>query len=204
MSVLKWPISSFIGSYFARDAKYSHNYTGDSSTRCMFICRVLVGDHIIGNSSYLRPPSKDGGDAIFYDSCVDNPNNPSIFVVFEKHQIYPEYLVKYQDESPLSSSSYRPATAINSTTVPKRVATIQPAPSSYTPKPVTYSSSSYSTSIYKTPKFQPAASTYNSNSSSDTYSSPAYSANSYSYPTSTPAHTRKPSSSKSDNSCIIS
>ncbi|MBN3313584.1 PAR12 polymerase, partial [Atractosteus spatula] len=83
------------GSYFARDAKYSHSYTGSSATKTMFVSRVLVGQYAKGSSSYLRPPSKDGGDTIFYDSCVDNIYDPSIFVVFEKHQIYPEYLVQY-------------------------------------------------------------------------------------------------------------
>lgn len=32
----------------------------------------------------------------FYDSCVNNSTNPSIFVIFEKQQIYPEYLIEYQ------------------------------------------------------------------------------------------------------------
>ncbi|KAK1788767.1 hypothetical protein P4O66_002578 [Electrophorus voltai] len=79
------------GSYFAKDANYSHNYTGDSASRCMFVCRILVGDFTVGHSSYVRPPSKDGGDTFFYDSCVNDFHSPSIFVVFEKHQIYPEY-----------------------------------------------------------------------------------------------------------------
>ncbi|KAJ8373853.1 hypothetical protein SKAU_G00044330 [Synaphobranchus kaupii] len=81
------------GSYFARDAKYSHSYTGSSGMRTMFVCRVLVGGYTKGDSSYLRPPSKDGGDSVFYDSCVDNVRDPSIFVVFEKHQVYPEYIL---------------------------------------------------------------------------------------------------------------
>ncbi|KAJ8007069.1 hypothetical protein DPEC_G00113740 [Dallia pectoralis] len=91
------------GSYFARDAKYSHSYTGQSNTRSMFVCRVLAGDYTKGHSSYLRPPSKDGGDIIFYDSCVDDVINPSIFVVFEKHQVYPEYLVHYTEDVSWSS-----------------------------------------------------------------------------------------------------
>ncbi|XP_051546598.1 protein mono-ADP-ribosyltransferase PARP12-like [Myxocyprinus asiaticus] len=85
------------GSYFARDANYAHKYTVDSGTRSMFVCRVLVGDYTKGHSRYLRPPSKDGGDTIFYDSCVNDICNPSKFVVFEKHQIYPEYLIEYKD-----------------------------------------------------------------------------------------------------------
>ncbi|XP_072529964.1 protein mono-ADP-ribosyltransferase PARP12-like isoform X2 [Salminus brasiliensis] len=86
------------GSYFARDASYSHRYTDDSGTRCMFACLVLVGEYINGHSSYVRPPLKDGEDTVFYDSCVDDINNPSIFVVFEKHQVYPEYLIQYDDQ----------------------------------------------------------------------------------------------------------
>uniref|UniRef100_A0A3Q0RLZ6 Si:ch73-252i11.1 n=1 Tax=Amphilophus citrinellus TaxID=61819 RepID=A0A3Q0RLZ6_AMPCI len=84
------------GSYFARDARYSHDYTGDTDVRAMFISRVLVGDYTRGSSDYVRPPSKDGGDINFYDSCVDDVMNPSIFVVFEKHQICPEYLLQYR------------------------------------------------------------------------------------------------------------
>ncbi|KAM4676574.1 protein mono-ADP-ribosyltransferase PARP12-like [Discoglossus pictus] len=86
------------GSYFARDASYSHTYSNQtfSKTRVMFMARVLVGDFTTGNSSYLRPPSKNLlTSSCFYDSCVDNLSKPSIFIIFEKHQIYPEYLIKY-------------------------------------------------------------------------------------------------------------
>ncbi|MEE6477939.1 hypothetical protein FKM82_011678 [Ascaphus truei] len=89
------------GSYFARDSSYSHNYSSRtvSRTRIMFVARVLVGDFTNGRSSYLRPPGKtalsSSSSTNFYDSCVDSMSKPSIFVVFEKHQIYPEYLIKY-------------------------------------------------------------------------------------------------------------
>ncbi|NXI43351.1 PAR12 polymerase, partial [Galbula dea] len=82
------------GSYFARDASYSDNYCPeDSYTKNMFLARVLVGEFTLGNPSYVRPPLK--GNQKFYDSCVNNPSNPSIFVIFEKQQIYPEYLIEY-------------------------------------------------------------------------------------------------------------
>uniref|UniRef100_A0A8C6TEE8 Si:ch73-252i11.1 n=1 Tax=Neogobius melanostomus TaxID=47308 RepID=A0A8C6TEE8_9GOBI len=87
------------GSYFARDAKYSHSYTGTSDVRFMIVSRVLVGEYTRGRSEYRRPPSKDGGDVNLYDSCVDNVMNPSIFVVFEKQQIYPEYVIQYSERS---------------------------------------------------------------------------------------------------------
>ncbi|XP_077123261.1 zinc finger CCCH-type antiviral protein 1-like isoform X3 [Ranitomeya variabilis] len=88
------------GSYFARDASYSHNYSTPTSsgTRAMFIARVLVGDYVTGNPQMKRPPLRPGSISQCYDSCVDNIISPSIFVVFEKHQIYPEYLLEYEEE----------------------------------------------------------------------------------------------------------
>ncbi|XP_045061046.1 mucin-2-like [Coregonus clupeaformis] len=85
------------GSYFARDAKYSHSYTSHSGVRSMFACRVLVGDYTRGNSDLRRPPPKGEGSPTLYDSCVDNVLNPSQYVVFERHQVYPEFLIKYDD-----------------------------------------------------------------------------------------------------------
>ncbi|KAM5170416.1 protein mono-ADP-ribosyltransferase PARP12-like [Mantella aurantiaca] len=88
------------GSYFARDAAYSHKYCKNNDSRhyVMFVARVLVGDVIRGSSSYLRPPAKSASGSSFYDSCVDSMHDPSIFVVFEKHQIYPEYLIRYTEK----------------------------------------------------------------------------------------------------------
>lgn len=61
----------------------------------MFVARVLVGSYTKGAPSYLKPPSKDGRNKTSYDSCVDSVVDPSIFVVFDKPQIYPEYLIQY-------------------------------------------------------------------------------------------------------------
>uniref|UniRef100_A0A8C6Y9F8 PARP catalytic domain-containing protein n=1 Tax=Naja naja TaxID=35670 RepID=A0A8C6Y9F8_NAJNA len=55
----------------------------------MFVARVLVGDYVQGKASYVRPPPRANQSNSFYDSCVDDVLNPSIFVIFEKHQIYP-------------------------------------------------------------------------------------------------------------------
>ncbi|CAJ1057150.1 protein mono-ADP-ribosyltransferase PARP12-like [Xyrichtys novacula] len=84
------------GSYFAKNASYSDRYTRANShqTRTMFVALVLVGEHTRGSSSYVRPPAKRDGKTL-YDSCVDRENDPSIYVVFEKQQIYPEYLITY-------------------------------------------------------------------------------------------------------------
>uniref|UniRef100_A0A8C4XS41 PAR12 polymerase n=1 Tax=Falco tinnunculus TaxID=100819 RepID=A0A8C4XS41_FALTI len=88
------------GSYFARDASYSHAYCQSAvkTTNIMFVARVLVGDYVKGNATYVRPPAKSVDGLRFYDSCVDNELNPSIFVVFEKYQIYPEYVIGYKEE----------------------------------------------------------------------------------------------------------
>ncbi|NXW93137.1 PAR12 polymerase, partial [Alopecoenas beccarii] len=88
------------GSYFARDASYSHQYCS-SQHGCyrMFVAHVLVGDFVQGNRHYLRPPPRPGKKNQLYDSCVDNPTDPSIFVVFEKHQIYPAYILEYSTDT---------------------------------------------------------------------------------------------------------
>ncbi|XP_060632846.2 protein mono-ADP-ribosyltransferase PARP12-like [Anolis sagrei] len=84
------------GSYFARDASYSDRYS-DSTNKIMFLARVLVGEFAMGMSSYLRPPPKEDQSTGFYNSCVNDLRNPSIFVIFEKHQIYPEYVIRYRN-----------------------------------------------------------------------------------------------------------
>ncbi|NWW96112.1 PAR12 polymerase, partial [Rhynochetos jubatus] len=85
------------GTYFARDASYSHTYCQPAMKISMFVARVLVGDYVKGNAAYVRPPSKSVDGLRFYDSCVDDELNPSIFVVFEKYQVYPEYIIEYKE-----------------------------------------------------------------------------------------------------------
>uniref|UniRef100_A0ABK0M3V1 Poly (ADP-ribose) polymerase family, member 12 n=1 Tax=Rattus norvegicus TaxID=10116 RepID=A0ABK0M3V1_RAT len=88
------------GSYFARDAAYSHHYSkSDTHSHTMFLARVLVGDFVRGSTSFVRPPAKEGQSNAFYDSCVNSMSDPTIFVVFEKHQVYPEYLIQYSTSS---------------------------------------------------------------------------------------------------------
>ncbi|XP_072337882.1 protein mono-ADP-ribosyltransferase PARP12-like [Scyliorhinus torazame] len=87
------------GSYFARDASYADNYfSTTSATKTMFLARVLVGQFFKGRADYCRPPSKDATYTNLYDSCTDNGAHPSIFVIFEKHQIYPEYIIEYSNK----------------------------------------------------------------------------------------------------------
>ncbi|NXO66680.1 PAR12 polymerase, partial [Phainopepla nitens] len=87
------------GSYFARDASYSHEYCSSRRGRySMFVAQVLVGDFVRGCPEYCRPPPRNKNSNRLYDSCVDDPTDPSIFVIFEKQQIYPAYILEYSIE----------------------------------------------------------------------------------------------------------
>ncbi|XP_007118825.2 zinc finger CCCH-type antiviral protein 1 [Physeter macrocephalus] len=79
------------GNYFTKDAINSHkNCLCDPKNIVMFVARVLVGDFIEGHMGYMSPPLR-------YDSCVDTRLNPSVFVIFQKDQIYPEYVIEYTE-----------------------------------------------------------------------------------------------------------
>ncbi|XP_018424405.1 PREDICTED: zinc finger CCCH-type antiviral protein 1-like [Nanorana parkeri] len=87
------------GNYFARDASYAHKYSPDFSmgTRTMFVARVLV--HAKGNPAMGHRPQKDRSA----DSCVNSVTDPSVFAVFEKSQVYPEYILEYKKEKKKSA-----------------------------------------------------------------------------------------------------
>ncbi|KAH0510111.1 Zinc finger CCCH-type antiviral protein 1 [Microtus ochrogaster] len=79
------------GNYFTKEAISSHkNCPYDARNSVMFVARVLVGDFTEGNMMYNSPPAH-------YDSCVDSRLNPSVFVIFQKEQIYPEYVIEYSE-----------------------------------------------------------------------------------------------------------
>lgn len=84
------------GSYFAVSAKYSHNYT-KGPIHLMFQARVLIGSFAKGREDMTCPPIIKGAGHRRYDSCVDNTTCPSIFVIFDRNQCYPEYLIAYKD-----------------------------------------------------------------------------------------------------------
>ncbi|XP_062239290.1 protein mono-ADP-ribosyltransferase TIPARP-like isoform X2 [Platichthys flesus] len=89
------------GSYFATAATLSHGYSakaGPGQVRHMFLAKVLVGKASVGRSNYRRPPPLSPRTKhLRYDTCVDNRDNPTLFVVFDSCQCYPYYLIKYQD-----------------------------------------------------------------------------------------------------------
>nr|XP_033470322.1 protein mono-ADP-ribosyltransferase TIPARP-like [Epinephelus lanceolatus] len=91
-----------VGSYFASTASFSHTFSAvvaSDEVRHMFLAKVLVGKVCLGRHNYHRPPPLYSTTRKFclYDSCVDNVDKPTIFVVFDSCQCYPYYLIKYKD-----------------------------------------------------------------------------------------------------------
>lgn len=61
----------------------------------VFVALAVVGDFDHGNKAYLCPPPRPEISKKLLDSCVDDQKNPSIFVIFEKNQIYPACILEY-------------------------------------------------------------------------------------------------------------
>jgi hypothetical protein len=85
------------GAYFAQHSKYSHSYAAPASdgTRLLFLAKVHVGLMCVGTSSMKYPPIWKG--TIQYDTTVNDPSNPSIYVKYDSHDYYPVYLIQYSD-----------------------------------------------------------------------------------------------------------
>ena len=120
------------GAYFSTSAKYSHQYTRpcwktDGRTRrYMFFARVLVGKSTVGNPELQRPPPVDPSrpHGALFDSCVNRSSNPTIFVIFDNDQCYPEFLIEYEsydeERADFSTSSVNVSRSSRvSATVPK-------------------------------------------------------------------------------------
>ena len=69
----------------------------------MFYVRVLTGDYTgaNGHKGLIAPPPKDPSKstAILYDSVVDDMKAPTMYVVFDNDQSYPDYLITYIPQS---------------------------------------------------------------------------------------------------------
>ncbi|XP_013872543.1 poly [ADP-ribose] polymerase 14 [Austrofundulus limnaeus] len=87
------------GSYFAVNPAYSAgNYAQPdiNGHKHMYQVRVLVGDYTQGRGGMIAPPAKSANAADLYDSVTDQPNNPTMFVIFNDIQAYPEYLITFK------------------------------------------------------------------------------------------------------------
>ncbi|XP_051998367.1 LOW QUALITY PROTEIN: protein mono-ADP-ribosyltransferase PARP14-like [Xyrauchen texanus] len=87
------------GTYFALNARYSASNTysvpNAQGQKHMYLCRVLTGDFTKGNAGMIVPPPKQTTSFDLYDTVVDNPAAPTIFVVFRDDNAYPEYLITF-------------------------------------------------------------------------------------------------------------
>ncbi|XP_038559136.1 protein mono-ADP-ribosyltransferase PARP14-like [Micropterus salmoides] len=87
------------GSYFAVDPGYSANGYAKPDAKGhkrMYLARVLVGDFTQGKGGIITPPAKSSSNSTdLYDSVVDQTANPTMFVIFNDIQAYPEYLITF-------------------------------------------------------------------------------------------------------------
>ncbi|XP_054466481.1 protein mono-ADP-ribosyltransferase PARP14-like [Anoplopoma fimbria] len=87
------------GSYFAVDPVYSaqgYAKPDASGHKRVYLSRVLVGDFTKGKPGLITPPSKNSASAAdLYDSVADQSGTPTMFVVFNDIQAYPEYLITF-------------------------------------------------------------------------------------------------------------
>lgn len=83
------------GVYFARDASYSCNKTyarpDSNGIQHIFVVSVLCGWSCQGVRDALVPAVRTGN--ILYDTTVDNPDNPGMWVTYHDAQAYPRYLL---------------------------------------------------------------------------------------------------------------
>jgi len=95
------------GSYFSVNANYSHRHTMPSQDGERYIIRtkVLAGISTTGHSTYRRPPPRSGQTHKLFDSCVDNTDVPNIYVIFDRCQCYPEYMISYKEKRIVSATS---------------------------------------------------------------------------------------------------
>ncbi|XP_044041793.1 protein mono-ADP-ribosyltransferase PARP11 [Siniperca chuatsi] len=99
------------GIYFAKYATYADKYSKSSTdplpfygretqrvhsecTKIIFLARVMIGKSNVGKKHFQKPDHGSSEDS--HHSCVDDINNPTIFVIFDPNQIYPEYLIQYR------------------------------------------------------------------------------------------------------------
>ncbi|NXL69843.1 PAR14 polymerase, partial [Leptocoma aspasia] len=88
------------GTYFAVNASYSANdlYSKPdlNGRRYMYLARVLVGEYSLGKKGSITPAQKNVSNSVdLFDSSTDNMSQPSMFIIFNDIQAYPEYLITF-------------------------------------------------------------------------------------------------------------
>ncbi|NXR93835.1 PAR14 polymerase, partial [Hypocryptadius cinnamomeus] len=88
------------GTYFAVNASYSANnhYSKPdlNGKKYMYLARVLVGEYSLGRKGSITPARKNASNSVdLYDSSTDDVSQPSMFIIFNDIQAYPEYLITF-------------------------------------------------------------------------------------------------------------
>ncbi|KAM9629685.1 protein mono-ADP-ribosyltransferase PARP14-like isoform 2-T2 [Morphnus guianensis] len=88
------------GTYFAVNASYSASDTYSKpdadGKKYMYLARVLVGEYSQGTKGSITPAVKNASNSIdLFDSSTDNVSQPSMFIIFNDIQAYPEYLITF-------------------------------------------------------------------------------------------------------------
>ncbi|NXY07931.1 PAR14 polymerase, partial [Pteruthius melanotis] len=88
------------GTYFAVNASYSAHDTYSkpdvNGRKYMYLARVLVGEYSQGIKGAITPASKSASNSVdLFDSSTDNMSQPSMFIIFNDIQAYPEYLITF-------------------------------------------------------------------------------------------------------------
>ncbi|XP_071418122.1 protein mono-ADP-ribosyltransferase PARP14-like [Pithys albifrons albifrons] len=86
------------GTYFAAHASYSaqdvYSVPDRNGRKHIYLARVLTGQFCAGKPGLITAPPKNTADPPdLYDSVVNNVSNPTVFVIFNDIQAYPEYLI---------------------------------------------------------------------------------------------------------------
>ncbi|XP_073677920.1 protein mono-ADP-ribosyltransferase PARP10 [Garra rufa] len=86
------------GVYFAVNAALSVSDTysppNADGHKFIFVARVLTGDFTVGKYDYKTAPLKETSDIpVRYHSVADQIGSPTLFVIFNDTQAYPEYLI---------------------------------------------------------------------------------------------------------------
>lgn len=89
------------GVYFAVNSALSvqdqYSPPNADGYKFIFVSKVLTGDYTKGCHSIKTAPLKETGNIpLRYDSVTDNITKPSMFVIFNDTQAFPEYLITCQ------------------------------------------------------------------------------------------------------------
>ncbi|XP_073490623.1 protein mono-ADP-ribosyltransferase PARP14-like [Aquarana catesbeiana] len=83
--------------YFAVDANNTFPKPDVDGQRHMYLARVLTGLYCAGHQGMETPPAKNTANPTnLYDSVTDDVQNPSMFLIFNDIQAYPEYHIIFQ------------------------------------------------------------------------------------------------------------